>query len=104
RLDQVLVQALKLSRKKAKQLIDGGRVFIGPKKIIIASWEVHAADRVQVKDPGDTAPPRRSRYLKILHQDKDVLVVEKPPGVACEPTPQTLTSTLVDDINDYLRR
>jgi 23S rRNA pseudouridine1911/1915/1917 synthase len=92
------------SRKKAKQLIDEGRVFIGSKKIIIASWELQAGDKVDVVEAGEASVPRRSRYLKIYHEDPDLLVVEKPPGVACERTAQTLSSTLVDDINDYLRR
>jgi len=104
RLDQFLAEALDLSRKRAKLLIDQGRVFQGDKKIIIGSWEVQAGDLFQVKEPGDTGVTRRSRYLKIYHEDQDILVVEKPTGVACERTPQTLTSTLVDDINDYLRR
>ena len=104
RLDQFLAQAKSISRKKAKQLIDEGRVFLGDRKVIIASWEAKAGETWSLRDPGDTGVPRRERYLKVLYEDKDLLVVEKPPGVACESTAQTLTSTLVDDINDYLRR
>ncbi|HEX5034484.1 MAG TPA: RluA family pseudouridine synthase [bacterium] len=104
RLDQYLVKAKAFSRKKAKQLIDEGRVFLGDRKIIIASWEVKVGETWSIRAPGDTAVPRRERYLKVHYEDKDLLVVEKPPGVACESTAQTLTSTLVDDINDYLRR
>ncbi len=105
RLDQFLAQAMKSSRKKAKQLIDEGRVFLGEKKLIIASWELHAGDTLELKEAGAVSSlPRRQRYLKIYHEDPDLLVVEKPPGVGCERTAQTLSSTLVDDINDYLRR
>lgn len=104
RLDHYLAKAKSFSRKKAKQLIDEGRVFLADRKIIIASWEVKAGETWSVRMPGDTAVPRRERYLKVHYEDKDVLVVEKPPGVACESTAQTLTSTLVDDINDYIRR
>ncbi|HKX12620.1 MAG TPA: RluA family pseudouridine synthase [bacterium] len=104
RLDQYLAKAKAFSRKKAKQLIDEGRVFLGDRKVIIGSWEVKAGETWSIRAPGDTAVPRRERYLKVHHEDKDLLVVEKPPGVACESTAQTLTSTLVDDINDYLRR
>ncbi|HKY61989.1 MAG TPA: RluA family pseudouridine synthase [bacterium] len=104
RLDQYLAKAKASSRKKAKQLIDEGRVFLGDRKVIIASWEVKAGETWSIRAPGDTAVPRRERYLKVHYEDKDLLVVEKPPGVACESTAQTLTSTLVDDINDYLRR
>jgi len=104
RLDLFLVEKLKTSRKKAKQMIDEGQVFIGPRKIIIASWKLQEGDEVELKDPKSASLPRRERYLKVLYEDLDILVVEKPPGVACERTAQTLTSTLVDDINDYLKR
>jgi 23S rRNA pseudouridine1911/1915/1917 synthase len=105
RLDIFLAARLKISRKKAKQLIDQGRVFLGTKKIIIASWEVQAGEKIVLQESGETGVlPRQRRYLKVYYEDKDLLVVEKPPGVGCERTPQTITSTLVDAINDYLRR
>jgi pseudouridine synthase, RluA family len=104
RLDQFLAAQLKTSRKKAKQMIDEGKIFIGPRKVIIASWELEAGTAVEIRDPQEASLPRRQRYLKVYYEDPDLLVVEKPPGVACERTAQTLSSTVVDDINDYLRR
>ncbi len=105
RLDHFLVEQLACSRKKAKQLIDEGRIFIGDRKIIIASWKLQAGDSVKILEENEKANmPRRERYLKIYYEDPYLLVVEKPPGVACAPSAQTLSSTLVDDINDYLKR
>ena len=104
RLDQFLAQAMGASRKKTKQLIDEGKVFLGDRKIIIASWKVQTGEKWELKDPNEAQLPRRKRYLKVYFEDPDLLVVEKPPGVACERSAQTLSSTLVDDINDYLRR
>ena len=104
RLDQFLAQAMGGSRKKAKQLIDEGKVFLGDRKVIIASWQVQEGETWELKDPNHANLPRRKRYLKVYYEDPDLLVVEKPPGVACERSAQTLSSTLVDDINDYLRR
>lgn len=104
RLDLFLAREGGLSRKRAKQLIDEGRVFIGAKRIVIASWQVRAGDRVSLRDPDQAPLPRAQRYLKVIHEDDDVLVVEKPAGVACERSAQTLASTLVDDIRDYLAR
>ena len=103
-LDHFLAQSLKTSRKKAKQMIDEGKIFLGNKKIIIASWKLQSGDSIEIKDPNEATLPRKSRYLKIHYEDPDLLVVEKPPGIACERSAQTLSSTLVDDINDYLRR
>lgn len=104
RLDQFLAQAARVSRKKAKAWIDAGRVFLGERKVIIASWQVQAQETWTHHGAGEVPLPRRRRYLKVYYEDPYLLVVEKPPGVACERTAQTLTSTLVDDINDYLTR
>ena len=104
RLDQFLVQQLGQSRKKIKQTIDQGKVFMGGRRIIIASWKILDGDVVELREPSEVQLPRRKRYLKVYFEDRDLIVVEKPSGVACERTPQTLTSTLVDDLNDYLSR
>ncbi|MBI3097608.1 MAG: RluA family pseudouridine synthase [Planctomycetes bacterium] len=104
RLDLHLARERGLSRRRAKQLIDEGRVFIGPRRIVIASWEVRPGDRVTLRDPHEAPLPRARRYLEVVHEDEHVLVVEKPAGVACERSAQTVASTLVDDIRDYLAR
>ncbi|MCB1215209.1 MAG: RluA family pseudouridine synthase [Deltaproteobacteria bacterium] len=104
RLDLFLSQALSLSRKKAKSLLDAGRVQVGSKKVIIASWELKAGETVKVLESSAASGQRLERYLKIHYEDSDLLVVEKPAGVACEKTGQVTSSTLVDDINDYLKR
>lgn len=104
RLDQFLVQALDTSRKKVKRIIDQGKVFMGGRRIIIASWELQAGEKVELREEDEVTLPRRKRYLKVYFEDRDIIVVEKPAGVACERTAQTLSSTLVDDINDYLAR
>lgn len=107
RLDLFLKDKLKISRKKAKQLIDSGQIFNKDKRIIIASWELQKGDQIKVldsKSAEEAQVPRSNRYLKIHFEDKHLLVVEKPAGVACEKSLQSTSSTLVDDINDYLRR
>lgn len=104
KLDRFLSEKLDLSRKKAKRLLDEGKVFIGDKKVVIASWELQQGDTVQIFEATQGPLPRRRRYLKIYYEDADLIVVEKPAGVACEGSAQTLSSTLVEDLNDYLHR
>ncbi len=105
RLDIFLKESLNVSRKQAKQWIDQGMVFLQNKKIIIASWEVKMGQTITIHEtPPINALPRKERFLKIYFEDKDIIVVEKPAGVPCEHTAQTTTSSIVDDVNDYLRR
>ncbi|MBI2336433.1 MAG: RluA family pseudouridine synthase [Deltaproteobacteria bacterium] len=107
RIDLFLKEKLAISRKQAKSLLDAGRVFLKKKKILMAGWQVQTDNVFEIFAPNETIEkksPSRKRFLKIYYEDADLLVVEKPAGVACERTAQTTSSTLVDDINDYLKR
>lgn len=80
RLDKWLVSKLSvLSRKKVKELIDNGRVFVNGKGIIIAGWEVKEGDFVEVRAEG--AKGKKQQHLKIYYEDRDIIVVEKPAGI-----------------------
>jgi 23S rRNA pseudouridine1911/1915/1917 synthase len=103
RLDRFLQEALKISRKKAKVLLDQGRIFINGRKVVIASWEMKAKDRVTVQDVTTEASADRY-YLKVVHEDDDLIVVEKEPGIACEKSLLATRPTMVAIINAYFKR
>jgi len=92
------------SRKAAKRLLDQGRVRVNGRKTIIASWELKKGDEVWVAS--DERPPLdASRYfLKVIHEDDDLIVVEKDAGIPSETTAQTLKPSLVQIINAYLEQ
>lgn len=52
RIDKYLCRKLpKFSRKQIKALIDGGRVRVGLRRVVIAGWEVTEGDHVEVRVP-----------------------------------------------------
>ncbi len=104
RLDRVLQVLTGLSRKKVKGLLDTGLVTVGGRKVVIASWETTPGDQIEVQD--EQVPERSSKeyYLKVVHEDAHILVVEKDPGVPCEISPLATRPTLVSIINAYFKR
>jgi len=103
RLDQVLAARVpELSRTQARVLLDIGGVFVGGRRVKMASRKVHAGDEVvavmggafsrATKRPGREARAEDERRLPphtIVFEDDDLVVVEKPAGLLTAPTPES---------------
>jgi 23S rRNA pseudouridine1911/1915/1917 synthase len=106
RIDRVLPIFLGLSRKKAKMLLDQGRIFVNGHRVVIASWEMKVGDQVEVKgdSPEENMISAEKYFLKVVFEDDHLLVVEKDAGLPCETSPIATRPTLVAVINAYLKR
>lgn len=100
RLDVALAAALGISRAKAQRAIKEGRVFVHgevatphapvqPEELITLAPDAFAAPAT----PVGPAPE-----LAVVHEDGDVLVVNKPAGLLVHPTATSTESTLLDAI------
>ena len=109
RLDRALATGLVgLSRTQARVLLDLGAVYVDGARVKIASRPVRAGQRIeavlggaferatkQVGAAARRADEARLPAFTILHEDDDVLVVEKPPGLLSAPTPEGDRATLL---------
>jgi 23S rRNA pseudouridine1911/1915/1917 synthase len=90
RLDAALARMFGLSRAQAAELIGNGDVLVGGRPAT-KSDRVPAGEWLDVTLPPPPAPhvlrPEPVPGLKILHEDADIIVVDKPVGVAVHPTP-----------------
>jgi 23S rRNA pseudouridine1911/1915/1917 synthase len=88
RLDAALARMFGLSRSKAAELIGDGFVLVGG-RIGAKSDRVLAGDELEVTLPAPrpAAPPRPVEGLVVLYEDDDIIVVDKPRGVAAHPSP-----------------
>jgi 23S rRNA pseudouridine1911/1915/1917 synthase len=89
RLDAALARMFGLSRARAAELISDGSVLVGGKPAA-KSDRVPAGEWLDVTlpPPPATQPvPEPVPGLTVVYQDDDILVVDKPPGVAAHPTP-----------------
>jgi 23S rRNA pseudouridine1911/1915/1917 synthase len=89
RLDTALARLFGLSRARAAELISDGSVLVGGEPAT-KSDRVPAGEWLDVTlPPPVTAAPRPELVpgLTVVYEDDDIVVVDKPPGVAAHPTP-----------------
>ncbi|MGH3158022.1 MAG: RluA family pseudouridine synthase [Streptosporangiaceae bacterium] len=92
RLDVALTRMFGLSRARAAELIADGMVLIEGQpaakshRVMAGSWlEVTLPP---AREPGEGAAPlQRVPGLTVVYEDDDIVVVDKPVGVAAHPTP-----------------
>ena len=88
RLDVALSRLLGLSRTAAADLIDAGGVTIdGADAARSARVQPGELLEVTLPDVERDGPPQIVDGLVVLHDDADLLVVDKPVGVAAHPSP-----------------
>jgi len=89
RVDQALTRLFGLSRAVAAELADADKVWVDGRvrgkgdRLSGGSWlEVELPP-----PPGEPAPPEPVAGLTVVHDDDDIVVVDKPVGVAAHPSP-----------------
>lgn len=90
------------SRNRAKRLLDSGCVRIGGKRVYIAGWQMKAGDRVEVNE--ELKGKAKKAYVRILYEDRDIIVAEKPAGIVSASSDPKDRSGFADQIKGYLRR
>jgi 23S rRNA pseudouridine1911/1915/1917 synthase len=99
RLDRALAAHLEdLSRSRLKALILAGRVTISGRTIRDPSHHVNAGDEIAVALPPAAAaePGPEPIPLAVVHEDDDIIVIDKPRGLVVHPAAGNWTGTLVN--------
>jgi 23S rRNA pseudouridine1911/1915/1917 synthase len=97
RLDQFLAQKLDFSRARLQRWLKTGLVLVNG-RARPPSYKVRAGDAISVEVP----PPEPSPLvpeplpLEIVYEDRDLLVVNKPPGLVTHPGAGHKTGTLLN--------
>lgn len=98
RIDKALAARLPdLSRSRLQALIAEGRVSLGGRTIADASARAEAGDYlIDIPAPQPAEPQPEAIPLAVLYEDDQLIVVDKPPGVAMHPAPGSESGTLVN--------
>lgn len=98
RLDKALTDAIPaLSRARIQALIAGGSVSFNGAPVIGGSARAQAGSYAILIPPVAPATPRPEAIrLIVLFEDADLIVLDKPAGMAAHPAPGSETGTLVN--------
>jgi 23S rRNA pseudouridine1911/1915/1917 synthase len=105
RLDQVLASLLPdHSRAALQRLIGKGRVRIANRPVR-SSYRVRGGERVTIHVPKVTPStmPAEDLPLEILHEDEDLIVLNKPPGLVVHPGAGVRRGTLANALLHHFR-
>ena len=98
RLDSALARLLGLSRTRVAELVAAGAVLVDG-QLPAKSERLSAGSWLEVELPAVTDGPQivaeRVEGLRIVHDDDDLVVVDKPIGVAAHPSPGWTGPTVV---------
>jgi len=97
RLDQALARVMGVSRSRAQDWITGGHVRVEGRVVTKPAHRLKG-ERVEVApppEPGTEVEPEELP-LEILHEDEDMVVVNKPAGMVTHPAPGVYRGTLVN--------
>jgi 23S rRNA pseudouridine1911/1915/1917 synthase len=99
RLDRVLAESLpQLSRTRLKTLIQDGAVSSSGRTILDPGYRVKSGESlaVAVPPPEPAEPAGEAIPLVILHEDADLIVIDKPAGLVVHPATGHRSGTLVN--------
>lgn len=99
RLDKFLAdEAGELSRSRIQALLAEGHVLKGSEAVRNASVKVKAGEAYTVRVPPVVAaePEAQDIPLDVVYEDRDVIVIDKPPGLVVHPAAGNPDQTLVN--------
>ena len=105
RLDRALADASGLSRERIKALLGGGLIEIDGVRASSASTRVRAGAAFRISVPQAVAAEAAAQDmpLVVVHEDADLIVVDKPAGLVVHPAAGNLDGTLVNALLHHCR-
>jgi 23S rRNA pseudouridine1911/1915/1917 synthase len=90
-------------RQTLKRMVEAGRVRVNGRRAAILKTALLPKDRVEVSEQvaAQRVAPTRT-HLVIVHEDDDILVVDKPAGLLTSTVPREKRATLLAQVRDYL--
>lgn len=105
RLDEALARCAEISKGEARRIIDRGGCTVNQSMVRVASRTVKSGDLLTV---GIMEPGRFQELLlppeAIIYQDRELLAINKPSGVASQRTPYQLKGTLEHWVGEEFAR
>lgn len=108
RLDVFLARhAKQFSRSQIEKFIKDGTVKINNHYVVTPSFKIRKNDRVVLLEEkiisknGDALKPNKTLLIKIIYEDNNLLVIEKPAGILTHPTFYDKENTIANWLVGY---
>jgi 23S rRNA pseudouridine1911/1915/1917 synthase len=99
RLDRFLARRdARVSRSRVKALIEAGQVFLAGAAVVDPNRRLADGDLVELAlpPPADARPQPEAIALRMVYEDADLLVIDKPAGLVVHPGAGHASGTLVN--------
>jgi 23S rRNA pseudouridine1911/1915/1917 synthase len=103
RLDKLVSERFGLSRRGGREAVVRGQVDLGGRTCFDPGAEVDPGAELAY-DPNRPRPETAARRVKVLYQDRQILIVDKPAGLLTQPTQEREPDTLLERAGRYLAR
>jgi len=100
RLDKLVSERFQLSRRAAREAVERGQVDVAGARRVDPAEEVGPDADVSFH-PNRPRLDTTIRRLTVLYEDRDILIVDKPPGLLVQPTPLRERDTLLERAGRY---
>jgi len=99
-------ERLGLSRTFIKELIVGQKVFVNDNKVLKAHQKIKEGDKIRFsfQKEDKEAVIAQDIKLKIVYDDEDLAVIDKPSGMVVHPAPGNPQGTLVNALKNIYRK
>ena len=94
---------IELSRTRIKNLILNSNVMLNGSTLIDPSKKIAEGDNISIiiPEPKKLSLKPYKFKLNIIHEDSDLIVIDKPAGIAMHPAPGNYDNTIVNALIDY---
>ncbi|MCX6745976.1 MAG: RluA family pseudouridine synthase [Candidatus Parcubacteria bacterium] len=104
RLDKFLVTKLPISRSQIQKLIKAGDILVNDQKISVHNF-LKPGDKIKIPaqkiknlTTAKKLEPNKKIKFKIVYEDENILVIDKPAGLLVHPTEKMEPDTLVNGL------
>lgn len=101
-MDLFLADALQGGRSAIKRLIDLGGAHVDGRRVRRCSLAVHTGQSIELHVDGLPLEPFQLTPERILYRDKYLLALDKPAGIATQPTPARYQGTVFAALQQLL--
>jgi 23S rRNA pseudouridine1911/1915/1917 synthase len=102
RLDKLIAERFGLSRRAAQEAVRRGQVDVAGRQCLEPGWEIDERSALAF----DPNRPRLAStpHLRVLHEERQILIVDKPAGLLTHPSEAGQRDTLLELVSRYLVR